>query len=88
MTLFLLIAFQALDAALTMAILSANGSEVNPLLRAAFPVLGIVGTLCLAKAIAVGIGIWLQQSHRERMLRWLTEISGAVVGWNLLAVLA
>ncbi len=88
MTLLLIIALQLADAALTLRILSAGGWEANPLLTHLFPLLGVVGTLALAKAGGIAFAAWLWRHHRARALRWLTEISGAVVAWNLLAVLA
>jgi len=86
------IALQTADGLTTYYLLHHGGAEVNPLVAALFPTLGIAATLMVAKAVGGALAAFLWYRHRSfhlsvRPLFVLTGLMDAVVSWNLVMVL-
>jgi len=79
---------QILDLLTTTAFLLYGVREGNPLIRIVLkatdsPLVGLV----LVKILAVALGIWCWRRGRTKLLSRMNVMFGAVVGWNLLALI-
>jgi hypothetical protein len=62
--------------------------EANPVVRffmehSSSPVMGLL----LVKLLAVGLGVWVWRTGRERLLARINILFAIVVAWNLLAMI-
>jgi hypothetical protein len=79
---------QVLDILTTLAFLVNGVQEGNPLVRFAIertanPVLGLVAV----KVAAVMMGLYCWLSHRHQLLGRINVFFGAIVAWNLVAMI-
>ena len=80
-------ALQLLDALSTWLFLRLGVSEANPLLRGAIALAGNRAlALAATKLCAMAPAWYAWRTGRRRLLRGMNLLYGAIVGWNLLAV--
>ncbi|MEO7653473.1 MAG: DUF5658 family protein [Bryobacteraceae bacterium] len=78
-----------LDLLTTTAFLVYGIKEGNPLVRMALQATAspLVGLL-LVKAAALALGVWCWRRGRGRLLSRMNVMFGAIVSWNLVALIA